>query len=268
MFFNQNRWIFSLLPVILLILLSTACNKQTINLRELAPEDQFEEAKHIFDKRDYYKAKMQFTLIVLNNPGHRIIEQAQFYLAESHFNLKEYIQAISEYEKLIRSMPQSQFVDNARYKVGLCYYELSPMYALDQEYTEKAIQQFQLFMEEYPNSDMRPEVEKKMQEARAKLAKKQYKTGELYRKMGYYQAAVISYDYVLDEYYDTPFSDDALYWKGECSTKLMEWNDAVQSFASLIEKHPDSSYVDSARGKLSEARKKLANSQISEESQD
>ena len=108
------------------------CGKQVVNMKELTPEAQFEAAKRLFDKKDYYKAKMQLTVVVLNNPGHSIIEQAQFYLAESHFYLKEYIQAIAEYEKLIRSMPQSPYVDDARYKVGLSYFELSPGYALDQ----------------------------------------------------------------------------------------------------------------------------------------
>jgi len=266
MHLNRMIWILSLLAFCLTIILSTGCNKKTISLRERTPEAQFEEAKRIFEKRDYYKAKMQFTVIVLNNPGHRIIEEAQFYLAESHFHLKEYIEAIAEYEKLIRSMPQSQFVDNARYKIGLCYYELSPMYALDQEYTQKAISQFQLFIEEFPNSEMRSEVGKKLQEAQIKLAKKQYKTGELYRKMGYYRAAVLSYDFVLNEFTNTPFIDDALYWKGECSLKLMEWQDAVESFEALIENYGSSSYTDNARIKLNMARKKLANTPMQEES--
>jgi len=263
---HYRTW--SLLGIILLVLSVSACSKKAAALREQTPEAQFEEAKRIFDKKDYYKAKMQFTVIVLNNPGHRIIEQAQFYLGESHFHLKEYIQAIAEYEKLIRSMPQSPFVDDARYKVGLCYFKLSPVYSLDQEYTHKAITQFQLFLEEYPSSEVRPEVEKKLKEAREKLAKKEYKTGELYRKMGYYDAANISYSAVLAEYYDTQFAEDALYWKGECYIKQLSWDDAIQTFETLISKYPESSWLEKAREKLQFSKEKKEKMPPAEKSQE
>jgi outer membrane protein assembly factor BamD len=234
------------------------CSKKTVNMNELTPEAQFETAKRYFDRKDYYKAKMQFTVVVLNNPGHRIIEQAQFYLAESHFYLKEYIQAIAEYEKLIRSMPQSPYVDDARYKVGLSYFKLSPGYALDQEYTQKAITQFQLFLEEFPNSDVRGEVEKKLKEARDKLAKKEYKTGELYRKMGYWEASALSYQVVISDYYDTKFAEDAYYWKAECHAKLMDWNQAVEDYTALISKFPNSVWVESAKNKILAIQEKIA----------
>jgi outer membrane protein assembly factor BamD len=226
-------------------------------MKENTPEEQFEEAKQVFDKKDYYKAKTQFTVIVLNNPGHRIIESAQYYLAESHYSLKEYIQAISEYEKLIRSMPQSPFVDDSRYKVGLCYYELSPGYALDQEYSQKAIYQFQLFLEEYPNSDIRADVEKKLIEARDKLAKKEFKTGELYRKMGYYDSAIISFSAVIDEYYDTQYADDSYYWKGWCLLKMLNWQVSIEILSALKEKHPDSEFTLEADALIQSAREKL-----------
>lgn len=234
------------------------CSKKTVNMNELTPEAQFETAKRYFDRKDYYKAKMQLTVVVLNNPGHRIIEQAQFYLAESHFYLKEYIQAIAEYEKLIRSMPQSPYVDDARYKVGLSYFELSPGYALDQEYTQKAIMQFQLFLEEFPNSDVRGEVEKKLKEARDKLAKKEYKTGELYRKMGYWEASALSYQVVISDYYDTKFAEDSYYWKAECNAKLMAWDQAVEDYTALISKFPNSVWVESAKNKIIAIQEKMA----------
>ena len=163
-----------------IVLYFSGCNRESINLRELSPEEQFAYAKRIFDKKDYYKAKMQFTVVVLNNPGHPIIEKAQFYLGQSYYYEKEYLLAAAEYEKLIQSIPQSPIVDDAQYMVGMCYYQMSPGYALDQEYTFKAITKFQQFLEDYPESEFRPMAEKRLAECMDKLAKKEYKTGELY----------------------------------------------------------------------------------------
>jgi len=212
----------------------------------------------LFNKGDFYKAKLEFTIIVLNNPGHRIIEEAQFYLAESHFNLKEYILAIEEYDKLIRSMPRSEFVDDARYKIGMSYYKLAPGYALDQEYTYKAVTQFQLFLEEYPDSDLRSTVEDMLETCRNKLAKKEYKTGELYRKMSLFESAIISFDVVLEQFYDTEYADDALYWKGECHRHMGEWDEAEQTFNDLITNHTQSALVSKAMNKLETVKEKKA----------
>ncbi|MFH1942869.1 MAG: outer membrane protein assembly factor BamD [bacterium] len=236
------------------------CHRERVNLREMTPDEQFEYAKRIFDKKDYDKAKLQFSIVVMNNPGGLIIEKAQFYLAESYFFLKEYILAVEEYEKLIRSFPQSSFVDDAYYKIGMCYYELSPSSALDQEYTLKAISRFQLFLEDYPDSDLRPEVEKRLMECRTKLAKKEYKSGELYRKMSYYSAAIISFNEVLEKYYDTEYADDALYWKGECHRRLKNWAEAEKAFQELATRYAQSKWVQKTEGKLQEVRRELEKS--------
>lgn len=241
--------------ILSLMLIVGSCQKSVVNLREMVPEEQFETAKSVFDKKDYTKARGQFLLIVMNNPGSMIIEKAQFYLAESYFMLKEYVLAIEEYEKLIRSLPQSPYVDDAQFKIGLCYYELAPGYALDQEYTRKAITQFQMFLEDYPESELRPDVEAKLDDCRIRLAKKEYKSGELYRKMNYFQSALIYFDEVLEKYYDTDFADDALFWKGECHRRLKQWDEAESVFRDLIDKYGQSDYREKAQQRLEEVLK-------------
>lgn len=238
-----------LLPVLFMLF---GCAKDNIKMGELTPEEQLAAAKRIYDKKDYYKAKMQFTILVLNNQGKSIIENAQFYLAECHFQLKEYFLAISEYEKLIKSLSQSSFVDDARYKIGLSYEKLSPGYGLDQEYTQKAISQYQQFMDDYPNSEWASTVEKRLIACQDKLAKKEFKTGELYRKMGYNSAAVISFNTVLEKFGDSQYVDDALFWKGECLQKSKKAQEAVDAFQILIKRFPESEFAGKARMRIKE----------------
>jgi len=253
---DARRSVFFLLFMGWVVFNFYGCGNKNINIRGMPSEDQFAYAKMLFDKKDYYKAKMQFNIIVMNNPGSAIIEKAQFYLAESYYYSKEYILAIEEYEKFIRSLPRSAFVDDAQYKIGMCYINLAPGYALDQEYTVKASAQFQRFLEEYPDSELKPEAEKRMYECREKLAKKEYKTGELYRKMGYYNSAIISYDAVIEKYYDTEFADDAQFWKGECYRKMWDWEHSEKAFSDLLSKYGESVWAKKAREKLHDVRMK------------
>jgi outer membrane protein assembly factor BamD len=226
------------------------CGRQNLSTKTLTPADQFTSAKNVFDRKDFFKAKNLFTMLVLNNPAGETFERAQYYLAESNYGLKEYVEAISEYEKLIKSMPQSHLVDDAQYKIGMCYYTLAPGYALDQDYTNKAISQFQQFLEDFPKSELRPEAEKRLAECRNKLARKEFATGELYTKMGYYKAAIISFDVVLADYYDTAYAAQALYLKGDSHLKLGEVEPAELSFKTLIVKYPESPFKHKAEARL------------------
>ena len=231
------------------------CGGRGVNFQAMTPDQQLEFAKKAFEKRDYEKSKTHFMLIVVNNPGRALAEEAQFYLAESYYQLKEYLLAVEEYGKLVRSYPQSTFVDDSRYKIALSYYELAPMFALDQEYPHTAIFQLQQFLDDYPESEYRNQVEEYLSECRIKLAKKEYKAGELYRKMGFPNSAIISFDTVLNSYQDTEFVDDAYFWKGVCQQKIRDWDAAETTFADLIAKFPQSEWIEKARNKIKEIQK-------------
>lgn len=223
----------------------------------LTVEERFRIAKELFEDKHYLEAKTQFTIILLSSPGSAIADSAQFYLAESHYKLKEYVEAIAEYERLLKNYPNSPLVDDAQYKIGMCYFKRSPNYARDQENTHKAIKEFQRFLEDYPQSELVPEVEKKLFECRRKLAKKEFKIGELYRKMRDYKAAIIYFDSVLENYYDTEYAEKAQYWKAECLRKQGEYQRAKTEFETFIEKYPQSHLVSEAKRKLEDIKRNL-----------
>ncbi len=228
--------------IILILLTSVACSSHKF-ASNMAMDERFEEAMKLLEKGEYLGAKTQFTILVLNYPGTKIADKAQFYLAESHFGLKEYIIAAAEYAKLGRNYPQSNFIDDAQYKIGLSYYNLSPGYALDQNYTRQAVKEFQQFLEEFPTSDIRPKVEELLTTSRNKLAKKEFKAGNQYRKLGNYRAAIIYYDEFLKVYYDTDFAEEALFRKGESLNKLENWEEAQKTFEEFVKKYPESKFI-------------------------
>ncbi len=216
------------------------------NLRNLSMQERLKYAKKLFDEGKYYQAKTQFQILVLNNPGSNIIDMVQFYLAESHFYLKEYITAAAEYEKLINLYPRSAYLDDAQYKLALSYFNLSPKADLDQKYTYKAIDEFQRFLEDFPQSEYVADVAKKLQQCREKLAKKEFISGNLYRKMGYHQSAIIVFDEILSKYYDTSYAEQAYYWKAYCLHKIGKHQEARDMIQALLSKYPKTSFREKA----------------------
>ncbi len=242
-------WLFFL--ILGTILWSGGCSPK-INKQALGPDEYFEYAKKKFDEEDYFEAATEFTVIVLKFSGNPVVDDAQYYLAESHYKMKEYLVAIAEYEKLVQDYPESPYVPLAQFKIGMAYQELSLRPELDQEYTLKAIRQFQRFIEEYPYHELKGNAEKFIQELRAKLGKKKLMAAEIYRKMGHYRAAIIYYDIVLQEYYDTPSAAEALFWKAECQYQLHQYQEARATFTAFIQKYSRHRRAGKARERIEE----------------
>lgn len=237
--------------IILILSVVLGCNSYNVR-PDMPAEARFELAKKMFKNEDYFDAKKQFKIIVLNNPGLTFVDDAQFYLAECHFKMEEYIIAADEYKRLIRFYPQSEWVDDAQFKVGLADYKLSPKPSLDQKYTRNAIENFQRFLEEFPQSDLAPEAERLLQVCRRKLAEKEYKAGELYRKLNDCDAALVYFNSVINNYYDTKFVKKAMYWKGECLMKLKKPSESFQTFSEFLSKYPNSEFSDKAKERIRE----------------
>ena len=224
----------------------------------------FHYAMDLFNDKDYYEAANEFTVIVLRYPGSVVSDSAQFYLAESHFQMDEFIIAAAEYEKLINSMARSPLVPRAQFRLAESYFELSPRPVLDQQYTHKAIREFQTFIEEYPTHPLREEAEKKIAILRAKLAEKKYLSAEIYRKMRKFRAAIIYYDLVLERYYDTEWADDAMYGKILTYMEEEDYNAARLEIYKFQQQFPNSKYLDDVKGYMEELPAEDEQEQVSE----
>ncbi len=243
--------------LLILIIVQFGCKSYNVK-PNLTAEKRIELARVMFKNKDYVEAKTQYKILTLNNPGLQFIDEAQFFLGECHFNIKEYILAADEYSRLTRLYPKSSWVDDAYLKIALCNYKLSPKPALDQKYTKLAVFHFSAFIEDYPNSELVPEAERLLKICRTKLAEKEFKAGVLYRKLDINYAALVYFDSVLENYYDTKFARDALFLKGESLYELDRKIEADEAFKELISKYPKSKHVIRAKSRIKAIRSEVA----------
>ncbi len=201
----------------------------------------FHYARQLFDDEEYYDAANEFTVVVLRYAGTSVADSAQFYLAKSHFMMEEYLIAAVEYEKLINSMSRSPLVPEAQFELAESYFELSPRPSLDQEYTFKAIRAYQTFIEDYPTHPLKEKAEKRISILRDKLADKAFENAEIYRKMRKYKAAIIYYDQVIENYYDSSWADKAMVGKIETYIEMEDFVMARKEVEKFRAQFPDSS---------------------------
>ena len=206
---------------------------------------------------DFQEAYNDFRIVTLQYQGSSFSDDAQFYMGECKFQREEYILAAYEYDVLIRTMPTSEFVPNARFQKAMCYYQQSPRSNLDQEYTHKAIDEFQSFIEYHPTDPRVLDAEAKISELNSKLAKKEYDSGMIYMRMQYYRAATVTFDFILEKYHDTPYAEPALLKKAESLHERRKYADAVTSAKLFLEKYPSSTLKSEAESILGDSRGKL-----------
>jgi outer membrane protein assembly factor BamD len=207
-------------------------------------EEYFQYALEMYQDEDYFEAINEFTIVILRYPGSTVADSAQFYLASCHYSLEEFIISAAEFSKLINNMPQSPLVPEAQFMLAESYYAMSPRPALDQEYSVKALREYQIFLEDFPRDPRREDAERKIYLLREKLAEKQLQNADLYRKMMEFNSSIIYYDIVLERYYDTEFADDALLGKALSYMEMEDYEAAKEILLSFKDKFPKSELID------------------------
>lgn len=114
---------------------------------------RFEYAKSLFEQKDYYAAQLEFNKLTYLSRATEYEDDVQFYLAQSYYFYGQYLLAADAYQTLLRNTPSSPYSRIAFFQIGMCYYKLSPVHSLDQEYSKRAIAQFQNYIETYPAPD-------------------------------------------------------------------------------------------------------------------
>lgn len=220
----------------------------------LSAEERFELGLHEFNKGNYLEAINEFTIITMQYPGSAVSDDAQYYLGECRFMREEYLLASYEYEALKRNMPASSLVPKAQYKIALCYYMLSPEAQLDQTYSLKAIDEFQTFIEYFPDDSLAVDAETKIKELRERLAKKDYETAVLYVNMEYYKAATFYFDKVIELYHDTNYAELAYVGKIESLVKRKKYDDVISESEIFLKKFPQSKFKKKVESLIAEIK--------------
>ncbi len=246
-----------IIPVCLFafLLILPSCGNKGLR-KNLTLEERFIVGKEQFEKENYLGSRLTFEALSYLSAGKTIMDSVQFLLGDSYFHIKEYISAAAEFRRLIRDIPNSPLTDDCQFKIAMCYYKLSPKYSLDQDYTLEGIKQFQIFLENYSNSNLVEEATVKYRDLRSKLAKKDFTTGIQYKKMGNVTSAIIYFDLILTEFFDTVYYQKSLFEKAECLFIRKEYGKSMLVYQDYVLRFPQTPEAEKARKKIKEIGKK------------
>lgn len=162
-----------------------------------------------------------------------------------------------------------KWAEKAEFMRALCNYKLSPRPQLDQKYTKKALNHFQLFINRHPNSSRADTSREYMSKLRDKLAKKAYNSAKLYYDMKDYKAAIIALENCLDRYPNTTHREQLRYLilkskfylaSNSIQAKKKErYQSTLDEYYTFENEFPDSEYQKQVKDIYKETQKYLKN---------
>jgi len=244
-----------LLLVILLVLLACAPGKVKLFDR---PEDQYEYAKMLYVKGNYYLATEAFQTVIFRFHGTSLADSVTFYMGMCYYNQEDYILAVGEFKRLRLNYPNSPLADDAHYMTARSYFLDSPgNVGLEQDGVKDAIREIENFFEDFPNSAFRQNARELLDSCYCRLAHKDYKNGEVYYKIGDYQAARIYLEDVVTKYSCSEWVGKSLYRLGEIDYKEENYKDSRAKFKNFLNAFPEHEWAGRAAKRLEKVEEKL-----------
>lgn len=203
-----------ILCTLLFTMLLASCGEYNNILKSTDGELKYTYAKKYFDEKKYSRTITLLEEIKTVYANTDKEEEILYLLAQAYFYDKDYVTASQHYARYSAKFPKGEYTEMARYNAAYGMYLDSPDARLDQSSTIRAIQEFQSFLEMYPQSSNAPEAQKLMFELQEKLAYKEFLAARLYFNLGlyarnnYYESCIVTAEEALKEYRYTAFAEE------------------------------------------------------------
>lgn len=239
-----------------IVMLAGSCKTKFDKLRESNNIAlKYQEAVKYYNNKKYSKALILFDDLSTRYRGQSEAEDLYYYLAYTNYNMRDYTSARYAFNEFVRLYSFSPRAEECRFMAAYCYYLEAPRFTLDQEYTYRAIEALQLFINLYPESQRVDEASKLIQELRDRLEEKAFRNAKQYLDMGLmddYRAAVIAFDNALRDFPDTKYAEEMEFlsikaqylYASNSTTRRQEerFSEVIDLYDRFVTSYPDSKY--------------------------
>ena len=220
--------------LIFLIFLFSSCSEYQKMLKNPDSGLKYALSEDLYNKGKYKKALRLMEQIVPVYRGKPQAEKLMFMYADTYYQLEDYYLSGYQFERFAASYPKSDSVETASYYSASSYYELSPVYSLDQKDTYTGLEKLQEFIDKYPNSEYRKDANLKVKELSYKLQKKDIEVAKQYLKTGLalnsYNNSIASFENFISDHPGSILREDAYFGRFQAQYEL-----ALQSVPKKVE---------------------------------
>ncbi|NVO83420.1 outer membrane protein assembly factor BamD [Hymenobacter terrestris] len=255
-------------PAFFVLLLSTlllgSCSGYQKLLKSTDVNKKYEAAIQYYEKEDFFKAGTLLEELIPLLRGRPEAEKAQFYFANTNYRQRNYTLAAYYFKTFHDTYPNSDFAQEAYFMHAKSLFKDSPEFQLDQTNTYTALEVIQEFLNRYPESKFRTEVEGMSQELQKKLENKAFLSAKLYYDLRYYQSAVTALTNFQQQYPASAYGEQAAFLKlsaqfdlateSVAEKQLERYNETLAFYQSFIDTFPQSKQLKDAEKMYDNAR--------------
>jgi len=217
-------------------LVLTAC-KPAFNANTFANTDElFKAATAEYKAHHWDNAVHAFERLTTElSPRDPRIAQAYFFLGKSQEKMGDHLLAAKSYSRVYELLPQDTLADDALLASGMAYQHMWRKPALDAEYGQDALTQYQTFLGYYADSPLIPAVSKQMTQLDEWFATKDYNTGIHYLKRKAFDSSIIYFKDVIRLHPTAQVTRDA-YLRLHEAYKAISYKDDARDLCDTMRK--------------------------------
>tara|TARA_B100001057_G_scaffold80077_1_gene75268 strand:- start:1348 stop:2187 length:840 start_codon:yes stop_codon:yes gene_type:complete len=229
---------FFLLSFFIILLTSCSKNEKEISYIKETRQDlemvaAYKEAYKAIQESDPYFAAKKFLEAELLFPQSQWAPRSALMAAYSYYLQNFYSEALSTLERYLKTYPKDDEIAYAHYLIAMCYYEMIEDEKRDSGPLIRAKDKFNFIIINYPNTDFSLDSKFKVALIEDILASKEMYLGRHYIKKNKWIAAINRFKYVLENYEQTIFVEEAIHRLVEINYKL-GLIDESQKYANLL----------------------------------
>ena len=193
----------------------------------------YQEAYKALDDGDPYFAAKKFLAAELLFPQSEWASMSALMAAYSFYLQNFYSEALSNLERFLITYPKDKNLAYVHSLIAMCYYETIEDEKRDSAPLIKAKNKFIYIMENFPSTDFYMDAKFKIGLINDISASKEMYLGRHYIKKGKWVAAINRFKYVIEEYDQTVFIEEALHRLVEINYRIGLVEES-EKFAGLL----------------------------------
>jgi len=247
--------------------LLVSCNSYNALLKTTDYDYKYEAAKSYYARGQYTRAYQLLEELIMVLKGSDRGEESLYMLGMCYYNLHDYETSAMYLDRYVKSYSKGEYTELARFYSGKASYMQSPDPRLDQSPTYAALNSLQDFLDFYPYSEKRDDVNDMIYELQNRLVQKEFNSAKLYYNLGSYvgncvnggsnyEACIITAENALKQYPYTRLREElyimilrARYQLAQRSIEAKSeerYRAAIDEYYGFKNEFPDSKYMKEA----------------------
>jgi len=167
--------------------------------------------------RPFRRAIDVYNMVISNARFGERASEARYRIGRAHFVREEFADAALHYRTVIEEYGDSDWVDEASYDLAMSHFLRSFPPEYNQVPSMLTIESIEFFKARFPNDERVDELTEIQTEMVERIATQRLQTAQFYERRREFQAALISYEVVVEQFPNTEAAQEAQAWLDENS---------------------------------------------------